>query len=751
MPSEEALSLQQDIKSKATASTLNQMGAEEKLAIIELNELTEELNAKKEKSVELDGLAVEQIQNQKKLIEQLNSEKSKLNDFEKKIKATAESTGKSIKDVIKDQQKELEIKKKSIGLSKDEVSFLEKKLKLTKEIADIEKKRTYEAGKAAASTSASQTGRVTSGLVGGPQATVAMLGGLVGSLATALGSLAGPIGGAIGGAVGPVLGAMITLAFWNIEKKYESMNKGLLLSTAMGGKTATGFSVLGSGYLTSGEYGGLAEKYSKSGLHGRGLIDRGIGGFTGLEALGGLEKVTGDAASVQKMAEAFSAITKGNTYETTARIGAIWQDIQGYTEGTGIAAQKVFGWMSQISEQAQYLNVDYKLLSFSMEKMVENQKQFASIGINVAKDGGRIMENIMNLPSTMSMENIAGLAALRNPNAKPFETIASRKYGANYANNISFSGRGESFKMNLKNQGELEGGAIIETQKDIKNLFSELTKGLNLDSEEGKAQALATITLASKQFGISEEAVKVLLSQENYDKLSLEDQKKLEKSMKSPQQKMQTSLENIEKGLVQGMKFDKIAETWMQMLANIGIVKSFTTLIEKGMYAVIKFAGGMSDYDITKQALGNKDLSTAVNIFKENKGKDTGIFQVILDYLKKEGASQEKINALWDLNKNMQGMSGYSKPDEYMKTLKSHSGGTSSFGIGQMGETFSPGEFKFKTNEPVRIMSVSQSNALAAGGGKGGQTININISSGGIVAERGVVEALKGIFSRGMV
>ena len=134
-------------------------------------------------------------------------------------------------------------------------------------------------------------GGVTHGIMGGPEAAAK---GIAGALTTVLSKgaslvpIVGPVLSATLGAAGGALEAMITLAFWNIEKGFESRQKGLYLSTAMGGRSAAGFSVLGSGRLTSGEYGAAAQNYATRGFQGESLINRGIGGTTGLEKMVGL-------------------------------------------------------------------------------------------------------------------------------------------------------------------------------------------------------------------------------------------------------------------------------------------------------------------------------------------------------------------------------------------------------------------------------------------------------------------------------
>ena len=686
------------IKNNAMADdVLSQTATQEAIASQKLIDLEKEHNIllAEGKKINEDNTAALIMQTNE--YEKLKNQHKELKDLADRMKEIQKETGKSFGDVLKAKKESLEIEKKQAGLSKEDFSLLEKKLKLVQQIIKEQITQVNMMKAAAGITAAAGVaGGVASGMMNGPEA---LAKGIGNALTTVLAKgasfipVVGPVAGAIVSAAGPALEAMITIAFWNIEKGFESRQKGLFLSTAMGGRSAAGFSVLGSGRLTSGEYGAAAQNYATRGLQGEGLINRGVGGTTGLEKMAGLEKVTGDPATVQKLAEVMSAITKGDVNASVAKMGALWLDVEKSVDGTGIAAQKVFQWTAQLAEQAQYLNVDYRLVAYNLEEMVKHQKEYATVGINVGKEGGKLQEQITGLSKTMSIETIAGLAAMRNPKSNAMEAIASRQYGKNYNERIGFEGTGENFKMTGEEQGELGGEALMEQQKDIKNYFYEISKNMS------KSEKLALIPKMAENIGITPEVAKAILMSKNYDELSVEQQAEYNRKMQDPTTRMVNSLAAIEKGLSQGMLFGKIQEGMMAMLAKLPPVQ----LVIKGLMALINHFGSESfsekmdtlidagQYKEAYAQAGSSPMGIVDRLDKKYRGDPTK--QRLLQSLRKamEVGDSDKVNKfLWYLEHN-----------ELPKENEYHSGGISSQGIGQLRENFSPGEFSFKTKESV--------------------------------------------------
>ena len=727
------------IKNNAMADdVLSQTATQEAIASQKLIDLEKEHNIllAEGKKINEDNTAALIMQTNE--YEKLKNQHKELKDLADRMKEIQKETGKSFGDVLKAKKESLEIEKKQAGLSKEDFSLLEKKLKLVQQIIKEQITQVNMMKAAAGITAAAGVaGGVASGMMNGPEA---LAKGIGNALTTVLAKgasfipVVGPVAGAIVSAAGPALEAMITIAFWNIEKGFESRQKGLFLSTAMGGRSAAGFSVLGSGRLTSGEYGAAAQNYATRGLQGEGLINRGVGGTTGLEKMAGLEKVTGDPATVQKLAEVMSAITKGDVNASVAKMGALWLDVEKSVDGTGIAAQKVFQWTAQLAEQAQYLNVDYRLVAYNLEEMVKHQKEYATVGINVGKEGGKLQEQITGLSKTMSIETIAGLGAMRNPKAGAMETIASRQYGKNYDKRIGFEGTGENFKMTGEEQGALGGEALMEQQKDIKNYFYEISKNMS------KSEKLALIPKMAENIGIPPDVAKAILMSKNYDELSVEQQAEYNRKMQDPTTRMVNSLAAIEKGLSQGMSFDKIKEGMLSALANIGIVKSFTSLITSAMNKFLS----RSQTDIGKEALQSGDLKGAFTALKSGDAFDRkNLIPLIRAAMKAKGKDTTNFEE-WVKGNTPEG----DLTDKVYKDLY-HSGGIASQGIGQLGENFSPGEFKFSTKEPVRIMSVAQANNLAGGSsGSSNKNIIINFNGSGYGASQEFIALLKQTLTR---
>lgn len=628
MPSPEALNIQQDIKNTATntSSIDKEYIGKAVLAQQELNKLVEELNTIKEKGEKSDSLVSAELLKQQKLIETIKSEHTKILDFQKRAKAIADSTGQNYKDVLKAEQKILETKIKSNAIAGKDLEIAKKQLAILKESSKIETERFRAAGRAAASTSGMYTGRAASGLVGGPQATAGMIAGMIGSLTTAVGSLAGPIGGAIGGAIGPILSAAVTLAFWGIEKSYESKNKGLLLDAARGGRPGE-FNILGSRYLTSGEYGGLAEQYAKSGMHANQLTGAsGIGGFTGLEGLGGLSKVMG-SANVSKMAEILTPFMDSSVNNTLKETSAQWDAVVVAMEKTGIAADKVMGWMSNLREQAQYMNVDFKLVQAQMLDMTKNKKDsLMASGINWARDGGNIMQRIMGLAKTMPMTSVMAMASLREKGVDPFVQYQQRKRGKGFLDAMSFSGEGGNWRMNVDAEKAKKGeksGALDEVM-DIKNFMYQSLKGIKPDSKEGKAKIATIIPMLMQKHNITEDEAMTIAQMEIKKNGELtNDQLDLIKNIgKNGIDKTNATLANINKGMLRGELFANYQEKWMARL-NALLPKNFASHMLNGLEKIMGFvellAADAIDKEKEKIGTGSStmDVLYSLPVFKQ--------------------------------------------------------------------------------------------------------------------------------------
>ena len=496
------------------------------------------------------------------------------------------------KSLLKGDEQGLKLIEKKLKAETKKERLAQKQLKSAKDVTKLESKRKTRIGETSGTTASNLVKSSFNQALASPLGIAKLANSAAtAGLTTGLSALGGKIGGEkgaktggiLGGAFGGLVDVIIDMITWQTQWAMKTAQTKLVLDTASGGKSTGMRNVLDNNTaLDSSEFMNMITAYAKSGFRGKSITGNYKGYMTG-EAATGLEKASGSVQGTQDLLKNMSPIYEGKLGDALSQAIPMFLRIQDAVKDTGISAQIIYEQMGAITEQAQYANISFKFVEATLTEMVNKQKQYATIGLNVQKDGGKTIGNIISSISGMSTAALAGYSEYSgmskgvNKGLTPYELEMKANYGKDWSKNITY----DKGKLNIQKQSdELDSSAMSERIIMFKESFREMTTGMDLTGKSKKSQEEQGIAFGPilnklvKDFGLRDKKTGFTMLNADQNKLSEMERKAIDRGSKTIPENIDKNVELIAKGLTEGKLFSKLEE-----LAKTGIYKVLTGVL----------------------------------------------------------------------------------------------------------------------------------------------------------------------------